>query len=235
MTDPRGREPGSNKICFRNGVQLASFCPKAGKVVLVASSQHKQPMVDGTTGKPEVILYYNSTKGGVDVCDAIIGSLMCPAPVRRWPTRMLFFMISVACLNAYHLYVTRHPDNDASDVRHGGRMRFVRALGMQMVNEQVQRRAQQYTAGEGVLNRQTVGCLEIVLDQQLARDARGLQEPDTSRQASQRVGRCASCLREAHGEGFKASKSRMSKHTGCVKCGTPACTKHSGKICDSCQ
>ncbi|KAF0301931.1 Salivary glue protein Sgs-4 [Amphibalanus amphitrite] len=63
MTDPTGREAGSNKICFRNGVQLASHCPKPGKVVLVASTRHKMPKVDQISGKPEIVLFFNSTKG----------------------------------------------------------------------------------------------------------------------------------------------------------------------------
>ncbi|KAF0301939.1 hypothetical protein FJT64_025944 [Amphibalanus amphitrite] len=39
MTDPTGREVGSNKICFRNGEQLASHCPKPGKLLSLAEGK----------------------------------------------------------------------------------------------------------------------------------------------------------------------------------------------------
>ena len=49
----------------------STLLDSAGKVVQVLSSQHKLSTVDNT-GKPESILYYNSTKGDVDVIDAIM-------------------------------------------------------------------------------------------------------------------------------------------------------------------
>ena len=46
---------------------IASYCPKKGKVVTLLSTMH---LVKGTESlgpekKPEVITYYNATKGGV--------------------------------------------------------------------------------------------------------------------------------------------------------------------------
>ena len=232
MTDPRGREAGSSKICFRNEMQLASYVPKAGKVVLVASTQHKLAMVDQNTGKPEAILFYNSTKGGVDVCDAILANIMCLAPVRRWPTKMLFFLLGVACLNAYHLYVTKHPDSESADVKHGGRMRFVRALALQMALEQAERRAALYASG-GVLNKQAVRALEIMLDRDLSRPASSSQGAGASA-PNTKPGRCVACMQEMHRQGYKAKKSKLAKHTTCNKCGVPACKQHSAKVCHTC-
>ena len=86
LTTADDRQPGSGLMCHRNDIQLASFCPKPRKIVLVASSQHRLSLVDSVTGKPEVVLYYNAIKCAIDVCDAIIESTTCQAAVRRWQT-----------------------------------------------------------------------------------------------------------------------------------------------------
>ena len=96
-------------------------------------------------------MYYNSTKGGVDVCDIIIAHYTCDTAVRRWPTRMLFFMLGVACLNAHQLFIMRHryaPGRTGAFCARAG-------VGNQLLAEQAERRAQQYTAGAGIINRQT--------------------------------------------------------------------------------
>ncbi|XP_043203140.1 uncharacterized protein LOC122371107 [Amphibalanus amphitrite] len=162
MTTTEGREPGGSLICHRN-IQLVSYCPKAKKVVLVASSQHRLPLVDQVTGKPEVVLYYNSTKGGIDVCDAVIEATTCQATVRRWPVRVLLYLLSVAGLNGFHLFCLAQPTSDHCDIRHGARMRFLRALATQLILPQVERRAELFQS-RGVLNRQTATAIQLVLE-----------------------------------------------------------------------
>ena len=93
-------------------------------------------------------------------------------------------------------------------------MRFVRAL--QMVKEQAERRAALYALG-GVLNRQAVRTPEIILDRDLSHPAPASREPGTSA-PSQKAWQCAT-LQDAHGKGYRASKSNMTKHPTCVKCG----------------
>ena len=39
-------------------------------------TQHQEPLVDTQSGKPEIMLYYNATKGGVDVVNAMVGTYM---------------------------------------------------------------------------------------------------------------------------------------------------------------
>ena len=53
---------------------IASYCSKKGKVVTLLSTMH---LVKGTESpclkkKPEVVTYYNATKGGVDTMDQIV-------------------------------------------------------------------------------------------------------------------------------------------------------------------
>ena len=72
-----------------------SHCPRRGKLVLALSTQHQAPFVDEVSGKPEIIMAYNATKGGVDVLDAMIESFMGKPPLHRWPTAAFFFMLGV--------------------------------------------------------------------------------------------------------------------------------------------
>ncbi|KAF0298471.1 PiggyBac transposable element-derived protein 4 [Amphibalanus amphitrite] len=95
LTNPQNREPGSSMFTFRNGVTLASHCPKPKKVVMALSTQHETPIVDEKTRKPEIILYYNSTKGGVDVVDSMLETAMGKPTLRRWPTAVFFIIIGV--------------------------------------------------------------------------------------------------------------------------------------------
>ncbi|XP_055950804.1 piggyBac transposable element-derived protein 4-like [Argiope bruennichi] len=53
---------------------LVSYVPKKNKAVVLVSSLHDKAEIDGDSGKPEVILDYNMTKGGVDTCDKMCAS-----------------------------------------------------------------------------------------------------------------------------------------------------------------
>lgn len=227
MTDVKDRTQGSSQICFRNDVMLSSFCPKPGKVVLVASTQHKLPQVDQKTGKPEVILFYNNTKFGVDVCDKIIANFMCGAPVRRWPMKILFFVVSVACLNAHHMFTTTFPDSNAANTKHGGRMRFVRAVGMQLLAGQAELRASIYTSDQG--GHQPAGGAGLISSPRstAAVRARTVRNSFTSWQ-----------MRALHdGESPRRIQEETDKYCSCSKSGRSACTKHkvAARICALCQ
>ena len=202
LTTADDRQPGSSLICHRNDIQLASFCPKPRKIVLVASSQHRQSLVDSVTGKPEVVLYYNATKGGIDVCDAIIESTTCQAAVRRWPTRILLYLISVATLNAYHLFCLAQPTSDHCDFRHGGRMRFLRALAVKLIQTQVERRVE-ICQSRGVLNHQTQAAIHLVLD----RPPTGAAPTATAAAAAESSkGRCHLCVAGVLSTGFERAQ-----------------------------
>ena len=56
--------------------------------MLLLSTLHNDGNIDDTTGdakKPEMITFYNSTKGGVDVVDEMCATYNCARNTRRWP------------------------------------------------------------------------------------------------------------------------------------------------------
>lgn len=60
--------------------------------------------------KPEVIQYYNKTKGGVDTMDQMVRTYSCKRRTQRWPMVLWYNMLDVATLNAYTNVSAQHPD-----------------------------------------------------------------------------------------------------------------------------
>jgi hypothetical protein len=69
----RNREVLSTKFVFAKNVTLCSYVPKKNKAVLLLSSMHHDAEVSTAEHKePQIILDYNSTKGGVDNLDKLV-------------------------------------------------------------------------------------------------------------------------------------------------------------------
>lgn len=83
--------PGTIRFAFRDRETLVSYVPKKKKVVTVLSTQHHNMEVQND--KPEIILYYNSTKAGVDTLDKCVRAYSCRRGTRRWPMAVFFFSI----------------------------------------------------------------------------------------------------------------------------------------------
>ncbi|KAK3882814.1 hypothetical protein Pcinc_012836 [Petrolisthes cinctipes] len=70
MREKDTRVLGSSAFLFTKELTLVSFVPATSKkkIVLMLSLMHTTPTL-GKSGKPEMIEFYNSTKGGVDAYD----------------------------------------------------------------------------------------------------------------------------------------------------------------------
>lgn len=77
------------------------------KVVLLLSTLHNDNKLDETTGaaeKPEIITFYNGTKGGVDVVDQMKEEYSVGRMTRRWPMRLFFSILNIAGINSQIIY-----------------------------------------------------------------------------------------------------------------------------------
>jgi hypothetical protein len=63
------REVKSAVYGFTKDLTLVSFISKKNKAVLLTSSMHHDEQTDQQTGKPEIIEFYNGTKGRVNALD----------------------------------------------------------------------------------------------------------------------------------------------------------------------
>lgn len=102
FVNTKKRPLGESLYGFRENCTLLSYVPKKNKVVLLISSMHNTAQVN-ESNKPEIIDFYNSTKGGVDTVDQMKGHFSVSRVSCRWPLTMFFTLLNVIGINAYVL------------------------------------------------------------------------------------------------------------------------------------
>ncbi|XP_055928585.1 piggyBac transposable element-derived protein 4-like [Argiope bruennichi] len=91
---------GTSIFGFQKNKTLVPYVPKKNKAVVLVSSLHDKAEIDGDSGKPEVILDYNMTKGGVDTCDKMCSAYSVSQITRRWPLVLFYIMMNIAGINS---------------------------------------------------------------------------------------------------------------------------------------
>ncbi|KAL4101127.1 hypothetical protein QTP88_021147 [Uroleucon formosanum] len=86
----KNRQVGSSLSGFQNDMSLTSYVTKKKKCVIILSTMHDTVDIDPDTHKPETILDYNSTKGGVDSVDQMCSTYSTSRKTRRWTMTVLF-------------------------------------------------------------------------------------------------------------------------------------------------
>ncbi|KAG5867858.1 hypothetical protein JTB14_013911 [Gonioctena quinquepunctata] len=88
---------------------LLSYKAKPKKNVLMLSSFHSGDNIDPESGdlqKPEIVTFYNLTKGGVDVVDELKSTYSISRFSCRWPLRIFFTIPDIAAINSNIVYET---------------------------------------------------------------------------------------------------------------------------------
>jgi hypothetical protein len=118
---------------------LVSYKAKSNKIVTLLSSQHKHvETYEGPKRKPNVILYYNKNKGGVDAADERIGTYTTKYKSRRWHTVFFCNILDQALLNAYVLH-SLHDSNWNANKSHRRRL-FLKNVAEELINPHLQRK-----------------------------------------------------------------------------------------------
>ena len=86
-----------------DGIKILYYKAKKKKDVFLLSSIHTAPVVNEneTKKKPKAILYYNSTKGGVDIADEMLRCCSTKAASQRWPFAAFFNLLDIISLNTF--------------------------------------------------------------------------------------------------------------------------------------
>ena len=93
------------------------------KSVTLLSTMHHEGLVDGSEKKkPEIIEYYNSTKGAVDNLDQMAHKYSCKRKTNRWPLVMFTNMVDIAAIAGYLVWKMKNTTID------GGRGKWVAIL-----------------------------------------------------------------------------------------------------------
>lgn len=106
FTDVKNRPVLSSLFGFKhppNQTLLLSYVPKKNKNVLLISTFHSEDTIDEDSYdsmKPEVITFYNMTKGGVDVVDRMKKEYSVKRISNRWPMTIFNGLLNLATINS---------------------------------------------------------------------------------------------------------------------------------------
>ncbi|KAL7837320.1 hypothetical protein SRHO_G00270310 [Serrasalmus rhombeus] len=217
MKAAKSREVHSTEFGFNGSMTMISYIREKGKAVLLLSTMHHSKKLDENSQKkkPEAILFYNQTKGGVDTVDQMVGNHTCKRQTQRWPMVLWYNMIDIATLNAYSFFRAQHPEISTGITN--ARRHFLTELSKDLVTPHMKSRL------EGTPNLPTY-ITEAMGRCGVTKTANQQQERGT--EGRQKRKRCQMCPR---------NKDRKATDC-CWKCSTPACNGHSQKqiVCDNC-
>ncbi|UYV61627.1 hypothetical protein LAZ67_1005604, partial [Cordylochernes scorpioides] len=131
----RGRNVHTSVFGFQSEMTLLSYKPKENKVVLMLSTLHHDANIDDSTGefkKPEMIMFYNMTKGGVDMMDEMTATYNCARNSRRWPMVIFYSLLNIGAINSQ---IINFANGNASKVK--SRRHFLKTLSLDLIEEMV--------------------------------------------------------------------------------------------------
>nr|XP_054600172.1 piggyBac transposable element-derived protein 4-like [Nothobranchius furzeri] len=136
----QGRPPHSSKFVFTEKATVVSYCPKKNKNVLVMSTMHTDASLSTREDKkPQMILDYNSTKGGVDNLDKVTATYSCQRKTARWPLVIFYNIVDVSAYSAFVLWTEINQHWNVGKLYR--RRLFLEELGKSLVTPEIQRRA----------------------------------------------------------------------------------------------
>lgn len=71
---------------------------------------HDNGIIDENTQKPEIIMVYNASKGGVGTVDKMCETYNVARGTNRWPMVIFYSVMNVAGINSYVIYVHNNPN-----------------------------------------------------------------------------------------------------------------------------
>ncbi|XP_055943512.1 uncharacterized protein LOC129974128 [Argiope bruennichi] len=105
---------------------------------------HNGGAIDASTGeakKPEIITFYNLTKGTVDVVDEMSAIYSTARISERWPMVIFFSMLNIATVNSCIILL---PSN-TPQVQYKKRSLFIKYLSLDLLKDHLQERSMQAT------------------------------------------------------------------------------------------
>ncbi|GBP18055.1 AN1-type zinc finger protein 4 [Eumeta japonica] len=103
------------------------------------SSMHHIESKDSTKGIPEIISFYNSSKGGVDSLNEKCAKYSCARRSRRWPLVIFYRILDIAAADSFIL----------SNYDSANRLMFMKILGKSLVTPHLERRDEASGGGGG--------------------------------------------------------------------------------------
>jgi len=187
---------------------LLSYVPKKNKVVTLVSTMHHSDDIDDSSGeamKPEILTFYNHTKGGVDTVDELKGSYSVSRTSCRWPLTIFYSLLNIAGINSFIII----KDNDSEKHKKLTRRYFLKELSKELCMSYWKHRL-------------TIKTLPKHLKISL-KNLTGQQQEQSERQDC--PGRCVYC----------STKKNRKTNTRCIHCNSPICREHTVPACPECS
>ncbi|XP_025835824.1 piggyBac transposable element-derived protein 4 isoform X1 [Agrilus planipennis] len=191
---------------FTKDTTLLSHVPKKGKAVILASSMHHNEGTNTDSGKPKIIQFYNSTKGGVDEIDKKCSVYTCSRRSRRWPRTIFYLVLDISSVNSHLLH-------DIHVGKQTDRGDFIKKLARQLVLEHIKRRFSNLR-----LPRELRMSLARVL---------GSDKPETCEDGAEEVKTRKTCL------SCQPKLKRKSTYK-CYSCKKHVCLQCAKQVCPDC-
>lgn len=198
------RPQQTSMFAFQENCTMVSYIPRKNKNVILLSTVHLDDAIDFETGKPDIIVDYNKTKGGVDIIDQMSEAYNCARATRRWPMVLFYELLNIAGINAFRVYKLNHQTTIK-------RRTFLEAIGRELVEGHLSRRA-------------TKPQLPREMRLRLAQICNRGTESVPANNEDKIYGRCAIC---------DAKKNRKTKYQ-CLSCRRFLCLEHVKPMCANC-
>lgn len=112
LIDMKGKPAEYSLFVFDHKLRgtMVSYVPKKNRFVTLLSTYHTKSQIDeADKRKPEIIKFYNSTKGAVDTLDEMVGTYRCKRKVLRWPLALFENMLDISAVNAMVIFLANNP------------------------------------------------------------------------------------------------------------------------------
>lgn len=223
---------------FDDNKVLVSFAAKSNRNVLLLSTLGElyNERVDPKTSKPDVILFYNSTKSGTDTFDQLCSLYTVARKTNRWPLRILYGMLDQAGVNSMILYYLNFKKNRASLSQQEGkiliRRLFLRNLGLSLVKPLLEERGENTNVRTYIRN-----AIREMLNADKPSRRTSSQPPSrtqTTASESRRSSSQGRILSPVHCEICKIMNRKRLGTGRCDFCGRTICNEHRSWVCTEC-
>nr|XP_023025985.1 uncharacterized protein LOC111513991 [Leptinotarsa decemlineata] len=201
----KNRPIGSSMFGFRKDCTLVSYVPKKKKNVLLISTCHSDDKIDGNSSKPDIIIDYNRTKGGVDVVDKLCASYNTARATRRWQMVIFYSLLNLSGINSQVIFCANKPQSRVV------RRQFLENLALCLIEPHLKIRAMSQNLPRPLRVRICHICK--------------LEVAEANRNTENIFGRCFNC---------SSKKNRRTKYR-CQDCNKFLCLEHVTIFCMECS
>ena len=195
---------------FQVDKMLTSYVPGKNKSVILLSTLHDDDEIDPDTKKPQLILDYNETKGGVDTVDKMCAAYSVSRITKRWPCVVFYTLMNIGGINAFVLCKFASPEKAPKH-----RRVFLKNLAFSFMKEHLT-----FRSSLRHLPQDISAFLKVNYGQNVQRIEKDRNPP--------KRGVCRACALE---------KKRSSASMKCCRCQSFTCKNHSTVqvVCNNCN